>query len=396
MCLAPRVYHPVNEAALLLRNYRSRSEYVVGEKEDVDAIMRTVTHPATYRWRIGLSWNGPVLRFDAAVSDPVRQSLRTPFPRPSKTSLGLMNFPVEILCDIVRRLDLHALLKFRQVNQRAREIVSAVVEYRRVMEHALDAVLAFHRVGMASHVELMNLYALLCTDACSFCGEIGHFVFMPTQQRCCIACLEREDSFHTIQLTECEYNTLKGYQNGSFSIVRTVRQVYHPHDKTFSEKRYRLASLWALPLGVERPKTADEPIIRSYYKEPEKQGFHYSCRFACTTDLPVLEIRGKEARIQKGVSCKGCDLNSLADDWAHRDDGFWQLGACGRARPDLRPYSSRVFMQHFKWCATAQEIWKAVAGALEAGMSIPEAEAKPGAAEPEHPVRTAKWSWPIG
>jgi len=363
MCHAPRIHHPVDEATLLQRQYRSMSEYVVGDSEEVDAIIQAVTQPAAYQPRPGLAWNGPVLRFDDAVSDPVRQSLRTPFPLQSKTSLGRMNLPVEILCEVVRRLDMRTLLKFRQVDQRAREIVSAVIEYRRVIEYALDAVLAFHRAEMASHVELRHLYSLLCTDACSFCGEIGNFVFMPTQERCCIACLVRERDFHSIELTNPEYEILKPHQNSSFAIIHTVARVYHDSDKKFSTKRYHLAPVKTLPLGDCRPERADDPPTGPYDGGREERALHYSRRYACTAYLPVLEVRGKEAHIQTGVSCKGCDLNNIAEDLANGGNPFWVLGACGRARPDLRPFSSRVFMQHFKWCASAQEIWKAAVAA---------------------------------
>lgn len=138
------------------RTRTARNGNTLSSPDFGDAIIKAVTHKLTR----GRPYQRPILRFNPAVSRPVVHSLRAPSPRPSKAGLGLLVFPIEILCEMVRCMDVRSVIRFRQVNQRTREMVSSVAEYRHVAEFALDVVLALHRVELARHVCLMELHAL--------------------------------------------------------------------------------------------------------------------------------------------------------------------------------------------------------------------------------------------
>ncbi|KAL2218245.1 hypothetical protein M432DRAFT_640344 [Thermoascus aurantiacus ATCC 26904] len=81
---------------------------------------------------------------------------------------------------ILLLLDIASLFQFRQVNIRAREVVSALVEYRSIADHALGALRAVLRTGIAPYYTIRDFYTALCTRDCLLCGVFGGFIFLPS------------------------------------------------------------------------------------------------------------------------------------------------------------------------------------------------------------------------
>ena len=81
-----------------------------------------------------------------------------PFQRTSDTGLGSLDqLPLELFLDILYRLDVQSLLKFRQIILRARETVDSLSQYRRVISYGLNLVCALLRTGVAVGITLLDL-----------------------------------------------------------------------------------------------------------------------------------------------------------------------------------------------------------------------------------------------
>lgn len=154
-------------ASPMPRGYYSTTEYQVKE-EKADVIIQTVTYHRRHFPRA-------VIWFSPREHTDVRPSLSTPFQRTSKLG-SLDQLPTELLHDIIYRLDMPSLLKFRQTNLRSRQTVDAINKYQVIVSHGLNLFCALLRTRLAADVSLLDLYDALCTKACSICSESGGFI----------------------------------------------------------------------------------------------------------------------------------------------------------------------------------------------------------------------------
>ena len=98
-------------AALMPRGYRSTTQYRFRE-EETDAIVRVTAYHRKDFCR-SLIW------FNPREHDVIRLSIATPFRPTSNTGLSTLDWlPLELLDDVMLRLDMHSLFNFRQTNLR--------------------------------------------------------------------------------------------------------------------------------------------------------------------------------------------------------------------------------------------------------------------------------------
>ncbi|CAK7226989.1 hypothetical protein SCUCBS95973_006384 [Sporothrix curviconia] len=108
---------------------------------------------------------------DVPIDKKVASGLARRFKTKAKQSLGnLDRLPPELIFAVCRELDVRSCITLRQVNRRARQTVSSLVEYRAVFKHALPVVQAVLWSGMGHRVTLPDLYHLLCTHECMVCS----------------------------------------------------------------------------------------------------------------------------------------------------------------------------------------------------------------------------------
>ncbi|KAL2261635.1 hypothetical protein VTK26DRAFT_3728 [Humicola hyalothermophila] len=167
-------------AALLARGYRSVTEYRFRE-DQTDAIVRV----AAYHRK---DHSHSVIWFSPREHVGIRPSIATPFPRTPDTALGRL--PLELLHDILLRLDMRSLFNFRRANLSSRQAVDSLNHYQAVAAHGLNVLCALLRTRLASGISLLDFYHALCTKACALCGEFGGFASLLTWKRCCFACLQ--------------------------------------------------------------------------------------------------------------------------------------------------------------------------------------------------------------
>lgn len=135
--------------------------------------------------------------FDLAVNrinprehEKVRSFIAYPFKRAAQVSLERLDLlPIELLHEIFLLLNIESLFLFRQVNLRARQIVSTVPEYQLSVAHAMEALCVILRTKISSWYTFKALFDALRTRDCPQCGLFGGFLFLPSFERCCFSCL---------------------------------------------------------------------------------------------------------------------------------------------------------------------------------------------------------------
>lgn len=255
----------------------------------------------------------------------------------SRFSLGRLGaLPYELIGSIFLSLDVWSTLRFSQVNRCTREIAASTYQYRQLGEHALECLRILLRTGLATHINLSTVYAALTTENCVFCGLFGGFVFLPTLQRCCFHCAERNPALEVVNIP---FGILSTNVRATVPVLNTIPKVYglgHRAELGGDQlalvfRGHALDMLRLLNLNVDNPEQALADIF-----DVDRDRF---ALMACTW-LPYFNPMAGEAT--RGRSCGACqkmvpyDPNNTGID---------------------RMYSKQGFMDHFWTCLAAQRTW---------------------------------------
>ncbi len=166
----------------------------------------------------------------------IHLSIATPFRQNSNTGLGSLNqLPLELLHNVLLRLDIHSLFNFRQTNLRSRQTVDSLKQYQTVVLHGLNLLCALLRTRLAIYVSLFDFYNVLCTKTCTLCSEFGGFVSLLTWNRCCFTCLQRAPEIQVqtlaavrkqFHLTKAELAQVRSFKTlpGIYSMKESVHK----------------------------------------------------------------------------------------------------------------------------------------------------------------------------
>lgn len=118
------------------------------------------------------------------------------------SNLGqLEGLPVEIQLKIFNALDIRSALKFKLVNRKAREIITATREYRLAITHGFGALTVIVRLNLVDTLGFADILHALETRSCAFnCGRTGSHLFLPTLSKICFPCLEERKELTVVAL----------------------------------------------------------------------------------------------------------------------------------------------------------------------------------------------------
>lgn len=250
--------------------YRSATEYCFDE-EHADGII----HIAAYHrsdYPLSMIW------YSTREHAEIRPSIATPFQRTSDIGLGSLDrLPLELVLNLLYRLDLHSLFKFRQINLRARERVDCLTQYQRVTSHGLNLLCALLRTGLAIDVTLLDFYDALCTKACTLCGDFSGFISLFTWRRYCFNCFRESPETQVrslasvrkhLQLTKPELKQLKTFKAlpGTYSMNETVQKA-----------RISIVSLYQATAICRRTSPELTDLKQTGFNETHKLNFMGSC-----------------------------------------------------------------------------------------------------------------------
>ncbi|KAI0838872.1 hypothetical protein F5Y06DRAFT_34142 [Hypoxylon sp. FL0890] len=338
------------------RGYRSVTEYRFRE-EQADAIVRATAY---HRKDFGRS----VIWFSPREHVGIRLSIATPFQRTSNTGLGSLDrLPLELLHDVLLRLDMHSLFNFRQTNLRSRQMVDSLKQYQAVVSHGLNLFCALLRTRLALGVSLFDFYYALCTKACTLCGEFGGFISLLTWNRCCFKCLQGapetqvqslaavRKQFH---LTKAELDQLRSF--------KTLPGIYSMEESVYKSRVTVVSVHQAILVSGRQPHALAQA-------QPANSGRNQKFNFMGSCALPYYDRR--TGRVEHGMSCAGCQLalekyiiGSRGEKWA------------SEARDKV--YAQDGFLKHFRWCEQAQLLWRSSGEGNNRPTELPEAARRRG------------------
>lgn len=285
-----------------------------------------------------------VIRVDPLQHETVRSSMTHPFKRTAMATVGrLDNLPLEILHEILLFLDVESLFLFRQVNLRARQIVSTVRGYQPLVDHALEAVCVILRTKISSWYTLQALFDVFRTRDCPLCGCFGGFVFLPSFKRSCFNCLTAAPQFRVLSVTEAgkHLNLSPRFLRKSIPFLRTIPGIYSM-DETPRKKRMYLMAEQKIAKAFASSNTRESRALPGSANRETALG-----RFLASTTLPYLDRASGD--VQHGICCTGCQI---VLEGGVRSDLL--AGACA-LRDSV--YSRAEFLGHFKRCSEAQALW---------------------------------------
>ncbi|KAI0144185.1 hypothetical protein F4776DRAFT_463781 [Hypoxylon sp. NC0597] len=339
-------------AAPMPRGYRSITEYRFGE-EQADAIVRAAAYHRKDYCR-------SVVWFSRREHVGIRLPIGTSFQRTSDAGLGSLDrLPLELLHDVLLRLDMHSLFKFRQTNLRSRQMVDSLNQYQMVISHGLNLLCALLRTRLAIGVSLSDFYYALCTKACTLCGEFAGFISLLTWNRCCFKCLQEapETQVQTLaavrkqfHLTKAELDQLKSF--------KTLPGIYLMEECVY-KSRITVVSAYQAKLVSGR-----EPLTL-----PANSRWNKKFNFMGSCALPYYDKR--TGKVEHGMSCAGCQLALEKDIIGSRGEK-WAFEARDKV------YAQDGFLEHFRWCEQAQLLWRSSDGGNRRPIELPEAARRRG------------------
>lgn len=284
-----------------------------------------------------------VLTTNPLDHDQIRSSLLQTISATSSTLGDVELLLLEVIPDICSLLDIQSLFNFRHVNCRALQIVTRTRGYEAVITHATGALCVILRTKIASWFTMSDLFKALCTRDCAVCSSFGGFIFLPSFMRCCYACLTM-NRLPSVVRDSILKNLLKPSQSHLRSLVPTVTSLPGRYTSGWMVRHRRYEIMPIEFVGKLSPGRWWYRMIQSEESLPLK--------YMVTTSLPYLDV--ETGALQNGIRCSGCDV------FLHRTNKPESPSFPPENPLTLRDkvYSYDEFMEHFRECREAQNLWK--------------------------------------
>lgn len=151
--------------------------------------------------------------------------------------------PVELLHDVLEKLDLRSVTRFSRVCARGRSVAQSLPAYRDLMSHAPQALAALRQTEMICLYPASQLSAVLRTEQCATCPAFGPYLFLPTCERICWRCLRRNRTRRVITRKAARKAfALSRKQIRQLPTISTIPGAYGPSPIDYAH-RYKLVSV---------------------------------------------------------------------------------------------------------------------------------------------------------
>ncbi|KAI8722772.1 hypothetical protein NCS52_00422000 [Fusarium sp. LHS14.1] len=276
----------------------------------------------------------------------------SPFKSGPPFKLGVLDLLTpELLVYILLQLDIVSYLQFRRVNRHARVVATLLHEYKLVSNHGLEGLVALLRTKLGEFFTIKDLYRTLVTYSCKLCGGFGCFLFLPDCTRCCLTCLTEApelrmtivpslfSQFLPVEgLTEYHQSQLVPVLHG----VRGKYYLWHSRSVSLGEQLMPTRQVMAILRSLDVP---EKSIEKAVYRLRDWE----SNRLGSATMYPWYNAQRGEA--ERGVNCKAIQLYLEENLPRH-------IPTSTRYRVHRDQIFSRAsFLQHFKTCSHAQDLW---------------------------------------
>lgn len=167
-------------------------------------------------------------------------------PQGDPSSLGVLAIlPVELLHELLEKLDFRSITRFSRASIRARRAVQSLPAYRDLMSHAPHALDVLRQTRMIRRHTASQLVAALRAEQCAICSAFGPYLYLPTCERVCWACLRRNQTLRAVpRKTASRVFGLSRKQVRQLPCMLTMAGTYGLTQK-FYWYRYKLVSVRA-------------------------------------------------------------------------------------------------------------------------------------------------------
>ena len=270
---------------------------------------------------------------------------------------SLDQLPLELLHEILLCLDMHSLFNLPQTNLRARQTLDSLKQYQVVVSHGLNLFCALLRTRLATDVSLSDFFSVLCTKACTLCGEFGGFVSLPTWNRCCFKCLQQAPGTQVRSLASVRKQFhLTKTELGQLRSFKTLPGTYSMEEPVHKSRITVVSVHQARLVSREQPQALAQAQLANSGRS-QKFNFMGSCA------LPYYD--GRTGRVEHGMSCAGCQIALEKDIIGSRGEK-WAFDARDKV------YAQDGFMEHFRWCEQAQLLWRSSGEGTNQPTELPE------------------------
>lgn len=175
--------------------------------------------------------------------DPARPSTITR--RVSYSSLGDLDcLPAEILVMTLDYLDFNSLSRLSQTSVRAKEVVEGRRDYQDMMRHAPETLAALGRTGLLFYHPARLLQQTLRSKQCVSCYDFGGFLLLPTCERVCFECLDRNSALRVMKVNDAKVVFgLKDRHLREVPIMKNIPNHYGIRYRTSKARVFRLVNV---------------------------------------------------------------------------------------------------------------------------------------------------------
>lgn len=240
---------------------------------------------------------------------------------------SLAVLPVEVLTMISLELDVQSAFRFSHTCRGTRGLLSHTRSIRQLGEHALECIWALLRTRTADGITLDDLFSTMTQYTCGLCGQYGGFLSLLTLKRCCHRCALSAEEMGIVSVYEV---TKRAYLSTSTVKRFGPTMITHVPVRTFGRRKRRGNQYGRKFLTL---LASCKSLLDQYPERVKSIDVLQELRLNAVTSLPYLNT--STGRAEVGVFCKSCKLSVMKR--VH--------------------YSHDGFLDHFRQCAKAQELW---------------------------------------
>lgn len=282
--------------------------------------------------------------------------------KPPATGLSqLDSLSLEILWDIVPRLDLQTLSHFRLVNRRAYHLLGSHPQYKAIITHARNALYGILSIQAGRWITCKTLYDTLCTSEREHCGDFGGYIYLLGCRRVCFLYLSRERQYLPLLPTHaCRKFGLDRRLINDRPHMNVIPNIYSPNEMKVSRPSTLVDYESALHAGIElhgslgamNNYTSDMEAIELRKYQARASGSRRLVRQSWVAD-PYDGQSGNPLRFVSIARVPWLDKTSQKVDW-----GFHCLGCEEESQVPLhfrRKFTETTFKNHLSECGDIKD-----------------------------------------
>ena len=229
----------------------------------------------------------------------------------------LDRLPLELLIEVLLRLDIPSLTRFRGLNRRAMELVNSVHQYTTIIEHCPNIIRAIVSI-QADAFDCGTLYRTLCTSRCFTCNRFGDHLYLIDCRRVCYFCFtQRAEYFPLTSREASKFFTPNAKPRSKAKSSRKLLELAKPPSILSLPGRYccgctsRGGILRARRLRLYDRRTVVQSLAGSGFPQSDNTTREPK-RFMAIISAPVLLNAGRQ--VDHGFFCLGCRDRDESDE----------------------------------------------------------------------------------